>query len=122
MIPTESERGGGAPPDDVGAASGISTESGSRRPKFHFGSPLTVYLAAVAVAAVLGVVRLALFVNEGITTPFGPFYPGIALASYLGGFGPGLAAIGASGLFAYAFFPGAAGLANWIILLVFGSL
>jgi PAS domain S-box-containing protein len=62
------------------------------------------YLLALLFVAVSWVLRLSLQAWLGDKVPFLQFFPAIMLASWLGGFGPGLAATAASAALALSFF------------------
>ena len=61
------------------------------------------YLAAIAITAIVLAVRLAATPWFGTNVPYLLFYPGILLATWLGGLGPGLLATGLSAVTAMYF-------------------
>src|SRR5579862_4826076 len=77
------------------------------RARLHYGPPVFGYALALALVAVTGTVRLALLRGPAPVEafPFLLFYPAIAVSSFLGGAGPGLAAIGFGAVFGIMFFP-----------------
>jgi len=91
------------------------------RTRLHYGPPLFGYVLACALIAISGAGRLALMTNGNTRGPFVLFYPAIAIASFLAGAGPGLAAVFASAAFAAVLFP-APQSSNWISLSVLGPL
>jgi PAS domain S-box-containing protein len=60
--------------------------------------------------------------RSGFVFPFLFFYPGIVIASFLGGVGPGLAAIVMAAAYTYVLSPYPAAPRNWIALAVLGPL
>jgi PAS domain S-box-containing protein len=87
----------------------------------HFGTPTVSYAAAVILASVAGLVRVILMRRGYIQAPFVLFYPAVLVAAFLGGAGPGFAALATSalfGLFLFSAFPNAF---SWIILASLGS-
>jgi PAS domain S-box-containing protein len=92
------------------------------RGHFHYGRPVFGYTLALTTAAIAGTARVALMADGDFRGPFILFYPAIALASFLGGVGPGLLTIVASGLFAYAGFPHFPTPISWIVLAILGPL
>ncbi len=106
-----------------------ANESTFRGPVFagarlHYGSPLFGYVLALSLTVVGGFFRLELMERSGFVFPFLFFYPGIVIASFLGGVGPGMAAIVMAFLaaFAYVLSPYPAAPWNWIALAVVGPL
>jgi PAS domain S-box-containing protein len=86
----------------------------------HYGPPLFGYVLTVALLAVTGAVRLA---EPGLSEfPFLFFYPTVAIASFMGGVGPGLAAVVLSAVFAAAISHLPPAPQNWIALAVVGPL
>ncbi|HEY3824707.1 MAG TPA: ATP-binding protein [Bryobacteraceae bacterium] len=114
-------------PTPANGASSRATNNGSPAPvilsaKLHYGSPLFGYILALALISVTGVVRMALMERGYSVFPFVFFYPALALASFLGGVGPGLASTVMSAIFAFFFFPYATAPMNWIALAILGPL
>src|SRR5579863_8762335 len=73
--------------------------------KLHYGPPLFGYILSIALISVTAVVRLALMDRGFIFYPFVLFYPAIALSSFLGGVGPGLAGAVLGAVLASLLFP-----------------
>jgi len=93
------------------------------RARLHFGSTLFGYVLSLALTAVAGVLSLVQVERETFSFfPFFFFYPAIAVASFLGGAGPGLAAALLGAVFAWLFFPLPPGPQNWISLAIIGPL
>lgn len=91
------------------------------RAEMHYGTPLFGYALSFALIAVTGALRLSLM-TEQPAAPFVLFYPAVAVASFLGGVGPGLMGIVLGALFGILFFPGAPSPESWIALAVIGPL
>jgi PAS domain S-box-containing protein len=90
------------------------------RAELHYGSPMFGYVLAIAVMTVTGALRLA---EPGLSEfPFLFFYPAIAISSFLGGAGPGLAALLLGAVFASFISPYPPAPENWIALAVIGPL
>jgi len=92
------------------------------RARLHYGSPAFGYVLSFALTTVAGVFRLALAERGGYLFPFVFFYPAVALASFMGGAGPGLAAVLLGAVFAGLFFPDPPAPQHWIALAVIGPL
>jgi PAS domain S-box-containing protein len=93
------------------------------RAQLHYGAPLFGYVLSLALTAVAGVLSLVRVERETFSFfPFFFFYPAIAVASFLGGAGPGLAAALLGAVFAWLFFPDPPGTQNWISLAIIGPL
>ena len=90
--------------------------------RLHYGSPLFGYVLALALTSVEGFFRLELMERSGFVFPFLFFYPGIVIASFLGGVGPGLAAVLIAAAYASVLSPYPAAPWNWIALAVIGPL
>jgi PAS domain S-box-containing protein len=90
------------------------------RSRLHYGPPLFGYALSFALIAVSGFGRVALMRSGETAGPFVLFYPAIAAAAFLGGTGPGFAAITGGAFFSYAFFPTFPGLQSWVVLSVLG--
>jgi PAS domain S-box-containing protein len=90
------------------------------RAELHYGSPMFGYVLAIALLAVTGAVRLA---EPALSEfPFLFFYPSVAIAAFMGGAGPGLAALFLSTAFAFFVSPLPPAPQNWIALAVVGPL
>src|SRR5262245_47491997 len=87
--------------------------SGSSPPAVRGWRGYLVALAAVVAGALL---RWRLGAVVGNTVPMTLFYPAIALATWLGGLGPGLLAVAAGGVVGSTFFvtPPEWGSAEWL--------
>jgi len=125
MVPVVPPAPSGTPnPDD----SSLPPKGGFRvlpallRANLHYGSVLFGYVLAFVLISLTAVVRRALIERGDFLYPFVFFYPAIALASFLGGVGPGLAATILGAVLASRFFPYAPAPQNWIVLAVFGPL
>jgi PAS domain S-box-containing protein len=92
------------------------------RARLHYGPPLSGYVLSVVLMSATSVVRLALVDWASFPYPFLFFYPAIALASFLGGVGPGLAAVIQGAVIASLLFPSQTAPWNWIALAVLGPL
>ncbi|MES1261225.1 MAG: ATP-binding protein [Acidobacteriota bacterium] len=90
--------------------------------RLHYGSPAFGYTAALALVLLAGTGRMALMENGDFRAPFVFFYPAVALASFLGGVGPGLLALIAGGTFAIALFPSPPDFSTWIAFSILGPL
>jgi PAS domain S-box-containing protein len=113
--------------NDPGRQGSHPIGEGTRAPvvlkaRLHYGSPLFGYVLAIALISVSGVVRLAFMERGFFAYPFVFFYPAIALSSFLGGVGPGLAATLLGAVFASLFFPHSMAPQNWIAMAILSPL
>jgi PAS domain S-box-containing protein len=90
--------------------------------RLHNGSPLVGHAVALLLVLLAGSFRLLLAERIHFGFPFIFFYPVIALAAFLGGVAPGLAAIVESLAFFVLFLPFPLTSANWIPVTVVGPL
>lgn len=112
--PSSRSSGSGAPRDKVPPPVIL-------RAKAHYGSPVFGYALAIALIVVSGALRLSVM-KEQPAGPFVFFYPAIALASFLAGAGPGLAATTLGAFFAVFLFPEPPAPPSWIALAILGPL
>ena len=92
------------------------------RAQLHYGPPLFGYVLAFSLIAVTGAARLALVDRGYREFPFIFFYPAIAIASFLGGVGPGLVSIVLGAVFVATLFPFSLAPPSWIALAALGPL
>jgi PAS domain S-box-containing protein len=114
-------------PDTAPSEPNPAPERAARAPvvlgaRLHYGPPLFGYILSIALISVTAVVRLALMDRGFIFYPFVLFYPAIALASFLGGVGPGLAGAVLGAVLASLLFPQQTAPENWIALAVVAPL
>jgi PAS domain S-box-containing protein len=105
----------------------LANEEGIRAPQvlrahLHYGSAPFGYVLAFVLISVTAAGSRALMERGDSLYPFVLFYPAIALASFLGGVGPGLASVLLGGILASRFFPYPPAPLNWIALSVLGPL
>ncbi len=122
VVPADPEEGGRKPEEGS-----VPNKGGIRPPvvlraRLHYGSPMFGYSLAFSLITVTGVFRLALVDRGYREFPFVFFYPAIAIASFLGGVGPGLASIVLSAVFVASLFPFSLAPPSWIALAALGPL
>lgn len=101
---------------------GTATPPVILRARLHYGSPLFGYAMTLALIAVSTVLILGTTDGGFVRYPFLPFYPAIILAAFLGGAGPGMAAIFLSAVIASTMFADPPTPPSWIALAVVGPL
>ncbi len=93
------------------------------RAQLHYGPPVFGYVLSFVLISVTAAVRLAFLEREADSVyPFLFFYPAVALVSFLGGVGPGLAGILLGAVYAFGLFPDPPAPRNWIALAIVGPL
>jgi PAS domain S-box-containing protein len=92
------------------------------RARVNYGSPFFGYVLAFLLVSIAAAGSRALWERGDFLYPFVFFYPAIAIASFLGGVGPGLASLLLGALLGYRFFPYPPAPRNWIALAVLGPL
>jgi PAS domain S-box-containing protein len=86
-------------------------------------SATSSYAIALSLVASIGVLRLNLLPTAAIVyAPFLFFYPMIALGTFLGGAGPGFAAVAFAAIVVTATFPTFPSPTNWVVLAILGPL
>jgi two-component system cell cycle sensor histidine kinase/response regulator CckA len=91
------------------------------RDSTHFGAPWLGYALALAVTLICGGISMAFFPGVAKSAPFLFFYPGIAIASFVGGSGPGLGVIVGAALFGLFINPVYPAPGSWVALAGLGS-
>jgi PAS domain S-box-containing protein len=92
------------------------------RRRLHIGSPIFGYALALLLVVISGEVRLVMVSQALNLAPFFLFYPMIAVTAYAAGFGPGIVAMAAAGIFGAFAFPGFPSALSWIALFLISPL
>jgi PAS domain S-box-containing protein len=92
------------------------------RARVHYGSPLFGYVLSFVLVSTTAALRLVFAEHGAFVYPFLFFFPALAIASFVGGVGPGLAAMLVGAVYASLLSPYLPAPRNWVAFAIVGPL